>query len=49
MKRHHDQGHAYEGEHLIGDLLRVLEGGSVIIMAGGGQARHWAVAESFIS
>lgn len=49
MKRHHDQGHAYKGEHLIGGLLRVVEGGSVIIMAGGGQAWHWAVAESFIS
>jgi len=37
VKRHHDQGNAYKRKQLIGGLLTILEGSSMIIMAGGKQ------------
>ena len=33
MKRHHDQGNSYTGQHLIGDWLTDPEGQSIIIKA----------------
>ena len=37
MKRHPGQGNSYKRKHLIGGLLTILEGSSMIIMAGGKQ------------
>ena len=34
VKRHHDQGNASKGKHLIGVLFTVSEAESIIIMAG---------------
>lgn len=38
VKRYHEQGNAYERKHLVGGLLLVSVGWSIIIMVGSRQA-----------